>query len=78
MDKTWAVLKMPKMSSGQTGVQHVMVIASSLSNDAVQTLSIASSPLVKKSPLSPIWVPAAARSDTESLIDGHIVSLLCK
>lgn len=40
----------------QTGVQHVMVIAPGLSNDAVQDIaSIASSLWSKKSPLSPIW-----------------------
>lgn len=59
----------------QTGVQHVMVIAPGLSNDAVQDIVYRVQPLVKKVAFIPDMgnLPLATL-DTESLIDGHIVS----
>lgn len=58
-----------------TGVQHVMVIAPGLSNEAVQDIVYRVQPLVKKVAFIPDMgnLPLATL-DTESLIDGHIVS----
>lgn len=59
----------------QTGVQHVMVIAPGLSNDAVQDIVYRVQPLVKKVAFIPdMGSLPLATLDTESLIDGHIVS----
>ncbi len=59
----------------QTGVQHVMVIAPGLSSDAVQDIVYRVQPLVKKVAFIPdMGSLPLATLDTESLIDGHIVS----
>ena len=59
----------------QTGVQHVMVIAPGLSSDAVQNIVYRVQPLVKKVAFIPdMGSLPLATLDTESLIDGHIVS----
>jgi undecaprenyl-phosphate galactose phosphotransferase len=66
---------MPKRSSDQTGVQHVLVIAPGLSNDKVQDIIYRLQPKVKNIAFIPdMGSMPLATLDTESLIDGHIVS----
>lgn len=60
----------------ESGVQHVMVIAPGLSNEAVQDIVYRVQPLVKKVAFIPdMGSLPLATLDTESLIDGHIVAL---